>query len=80
MGHSLDLPAGKLNLIHKGASKLNERRKRGLGEHNVHLAKQALSPRRLMVAVKAEAGEAFFPHGRPAKHWDSRNETKSEIQ
>jgi hypothetical protein len=72
MGHSLDLPAGKLNLIHTGAWRLNQRRKRGLGEHNVHLAQEALSPRRLMVAVKAEAGEALLPHGGPGKHLNGR--------
>ena len=39
--------------------RLNQGRERGPRNHNVHLTQEALSPRRLVVEVKTEAGEVF---------------------
>jgi hypothetical protein len=51
-----------------------------LNQGTTHPSRQeALSPCRLVVAVKAEAGEAFLPHRDPAQRLSGRCITESEI-
>jgi len=47
--------------------RLNQRRDRSPRDHKVHLRQEVLSPRLLMGAIKAEAGEAHLMHGGQAK-------------
>jgi len=42
----------------------NQGRERGPGNYRIHLRQEALSPRLLVGAIKAEAGEAFLPYRR----------------
>jgi len=47
--------------------RLNQRGDRSPRDHKVHLRQEVLSPRLLMGAIKAEAGEALLMHGGQAK-------------
>ena len=42
------------------------------------LTQKVLSPRRLVVGVKTEAGEACLSHGGRAQHLNDRDKTESE--
>lgn len=63
-----------------GVMRLNQRRDRSPRDHKVHLRQEVLSPRLLMGAIKAEAGEALLMHGGQAKRLNGLSETEPENQ
>ena len=60
--------------------RLNQRRDRSPRDHKVHLRQEVLSPRLLMGAIKAEAGEALLMHGGQAKRLNGLSESEPENQ
>jgi hypothetical protein len=63
-----------------GVLRLNARRDRSPRNHKVHLRQEVLSPRVLMGAIKAEAGEALLTHGGQAQRLNGLSETEPENQ
>lgn len=63
-----------------GVMRLNQGRDCSPGNDHFHLTQEALSPRGFMVALEAEAGEAFSPHGGGTYHLKGRCETETQNQ